>query len=160
MILFLQTDLVLEKLHHLLTLFAFFQLWKAPPFPLFGVQAGVMPVFYTVVLHSCLKVNMVMIYWCHKTPFCNFEFCGLWLILKLWLKLLSVWGIICEKICDCSPWVQSKRSNQIAFCDRLTFSQNGDARPPGPPPWLKVSAQSVLKLQFDPSIEEVHTHRV
>lgn len=53
-----------------------------------------------------------------------------------------------------------KQSNRMCWVDPITpfsvtdwhFSQNDEARPQGPPPRLKGSAQRVLKLQFDPSM--------
>lgn len=53
-----------------------------------------------------------------------------------------------------------KQSSRMCWVDPITpfsvtdwhFSLNDEARPQGPPPRLKGSAQRVLKLQFDPSM--------
>lgn len=95
----------------------------------------------------------------------RFQFCGSWLRDGVVSRLTTAEAALCFDNCmwgnACfAPPEFTLRSNHNSLSDRLTFSQNDEAHPPRPPPGLQASAQSVLKLQFDPSVEEVHTLRV
>lgn len=79
---------------------------------------------------------------------------------RLQKQMISYWtkkAAISDFLMMCLASSEFSLSNRISLRDRLTFFQCDGTRPPGPPPRLKASTQSVLKLQLDLITEEVHT---